>query len=260
MIDSGSLFSIFWWLLPLFIAAALFSSAWFKGCIGETMVNMGASLLLNKKDYHRIKNVSLSTGYGSALIDHIIVSRFGIFVVEIKNMKGLIFGNAYQKKWTQRIFKYTRTFQNPLQHGCKHCKTIEEALGLGPDKIFSIVVFTGESVFATPMPDNVVYGGRYIRYIKSKTEVLLTEAEVQQIIRQIADGCLESSIKSHLRHAQHVRETMAKQHEPGVSNGRLCPQCGSTMVLRTVKEGSEPDNQLWCCSAYPTCTAVADVV
>jgi len=39
MIDFGALFSqlisTYWWLLPLFVLAALFKSPWFKGFIGE---------------------------------------------------------------------------------------------------------------------------------------------------------------------------------------------------------------------------------
>jgi len=55
----SQLFSSFWWLLPLLIAVSLFKSAWFKGFIGEVMVNMAARLFLNKNDYHLIKNVTL---------------------------------------------------------------------------------------------------------------------------------------------------------------------------------------------------------
>jgi hypothetical protein len=66
VIDSGALFSQLlatcWWLPPLFILAALFKSAWFKGFIGEVMVNMAARLFLNKNDYHLIKDVTIPNG------------------------------------------------------------------------------------------------------------------------------------------------------------------------------------------------------
>jgi len=45
--------------LPLLIFIALFKPAWFKGFIGEVMVNMTARLFLNKHDYHLIKNVTI---------------------------------------------------------------------------------------------------------------------------------------------------------------------------------------------------------
>jgi hypothetical protein len=263
MIDFSSLLAqilpVLWWLLPLFFIAALFKSALFKGVIGEAMIHMAARLFLNKHDYHLIKHVTILAGGGSIRIDHIIVSRFGLFVVEIKNMKGLVFGSEDQKTWTLRRFKSARTFQNPLHQIYKHTKTMEDVFGLEPGKMFSIVVFVGECAFATPMPDNVIYGGRYIRYIKSKTEVLLTDTEMQQIIQQIADGHLEPSLKNHLRHAQHVRETMAAKYEPDVSAAKLCPECGSTMVLLTVEIGPEPGSQFWGCSTFPKCTAIDDI-
>jgi hypothetical protein len=56
MIDFGTLFSqliaTYWWLPPLFVLTALFKSAWFKGFIGEVMVNMAAKLFLDKKCNH----------------------------------------------------------------------------------------------------------------------------------------------------------------------------------------------------------------
>jgi hypothetical protein len=63
MIDFGALFeqlfSSFWWLPPLLVLATLFKSPWFKGFIGETLVNLAARLFLNKNDYHLIKNVTI---------------------------------------------------------------------------------------------------------------------------------------------------------------------------------------------------------
>ncbi len=63
MIDFGALFSqlisSFWWMIPLFALAALFKSPWFKGFIGEVVVNMAARLFLNKNDDHLIKNATI---------------------------------------------------------------------------------------------------------------------------------------------------------------------------------------------------------
>jgi len=172
----SQLFSTYWWLLPLLLIAALFKSAWFKGFTGEVMVNMAARLFLDKNDYHLIKNVTIPTENGTTQIDHIIVSRFGVFVVETKNMKGWIFGSERQKTWTQQIYKSKHKFQNPLHQNYKHTKTLEAALSLESEKVFSVVVFVGDSTFKTTMPENVTHGGGYIRYIKSKTQILLMDS------------------------------------------------------------------------------------
>jgi len=261
VIDFGALLSqllaAYWWLLPLFILAVLFKSAWFKGFIGEVMANMAARLFLNKNDYHLIKNVTIPTEDGTTQIDHIIVSRFGVFVVETKNMKGWIFGGENQKQWTQQIFKSKHKFQNPLHQNIKHTKMLETALGLPHDKMISVVVFVGDSTFKTPIPENVTYGGGYIRYIKSHTKPLLNEAEVQQVIQQIADGRLKPSLKTSREHAKHVREIVAAKNQPeAVPATKSCPKCGSPMVLRTSKKGSQAGNKFWGCSAFPKCRAI----
>ena len=119
-----------WFLIPLAIIAAILKSAWFKGVVGEFIVNVSAKLFLDKKQYHLIKNVTLPTEDGSTQIDHIIVSKYGVFVVETKNMKGWIFGSPNQKTWTQKIYKHSSKFQNPLHQNYKHIKTLESLLGL----------------------------------------------------------------------------------------------------------------------------------
>lgn len=105
--------SSFWYFIPFIILIALFKTSWFKGVFGEFQVNITAKLFLNKEDYHLIKNVTLTTDDGTTQIDHIIVSKYGIFVIETKNMKGWIFGGEKQRTWTQKIYKHTNKIQNP---------------------------------------------------------------------------------------------------------------------------------------------------
>ena len=99
----------------------------------------------------------LPTEDGSTQIDHIIVSQYGIFVVETKNMKGWIFGGEHQKMWTQSIFKHKSKFQNPLHQNYKHIKTLERVLNIESDKLFSVIVFVGDATFKAQMPANVNY-------------------------------------------------------------------------------------------------------
>ncbi len=72
--------------------------------MGEFIVNLATKISLDKTVYTLFKNVTLPTDDGTTQIDHIIVSKYGIFVVETKNMQGWIFGSAQQKSWTQKLF------------------------------------------------------------------------------------------------------------------------------------------------------------
>jgi hypothetical protein len=71
-----------WWLLPILFALAFSRSSFFKGMLGEFIIRLIARLTLPKSIYHPIHNVTLTTVDGTTQIDHIFISRFGIFVVE----------------------------------------------------------------------------------------------------------------------------------------------------------------------------------
>ncbi len=89
----------------------------FKGFVGESVINIATWLKLDKNIYHRLNNITLPLDNGgSTQIDHVIVSRYGIFVIETKNYKGWIYGNEKQKQWTQAFANGSKyKFQNPLR-------------------------------------------------------------------------------------------------------------------------------------------------
>lgn len=77
----------FWYFMPLVLLLIILRSPWLKGQLGEVIVNVSGRLFLDKDRYHLMKNVTLPTEDGTTQIDQIIVSQYGVFVVETKNMK-----------------------------------------------------------------------------------------------------------------------------------------------------------------------------
>ncbi|MBU2923469.1 NERD domain-containing protein [Colwellia sp. 1_MG-2023] len=246
-----------WYLIPSLIIISIIKSSWFKGLLGEWQVNLLIKLFLDKNMYHLIKNVTLPTfinniEQGTTQIDHIIVSQYGIFVVETKNMKGWIFGGENQKQWTQQIYRHKSKFQNRLHQNYKHVKTLESCLftdnNSGNTPIFSVIIFIGDSTFKSKMPDNVRFARGGIRYIKSKTDIVFNTEETQSIIEQIESGRLEYSFKTNRQHVKHVKEIIqAKTHS------KLCSKCGAEMVLRKATKGKHSGNEFWGCSMFPKC-------
>jgi restriction system protein len=246
-----------WYLIPIFIFAIVIKSAWFKGVLGEWQVNLLIKFFLDKNQYHLIKNVTLPTfiddkEHGTTQIDHIIVSKYGIFVVETKNMKGWIFGSENQKLWTQQIFKHKSKFQNPLHQNYKHIKTLESLLKIESktksDTTFSVIIFIGDSTFKTNMPENVRFARGGIEYIKSKTDIVLSGQEVANVIEQIESGRLERSYKTNRQHVMHVRGIIEEK-----SDIKSCSKCGAEMVLRKASKGKNAGNEFWGCSTFPMC-------
>jgi hypothetical protein len=75
-----------------------------KGWVGEVQGTLAKKIFLDSQIYIDLNNVTIPTTNGTTQIDHVIVSRYGIFVVETKNMQGWIFGSEKSPQWTQSIF------------------------------------------------------------------------------------------------------------------------------------------------------------
>jgi hypothetical protein len=118
------------WFIPLMLLIGLLKSPWAKGQIGELLVRLFAHWQLDKQTYRRLHNVTLNTPDGTTQIDHVFLSPYGIFVLETKNMSGWIFGSEKQAQWTQKLYKRTFKFQNPLRQNYKHLKALEATLGV----------------------------------------------------------------------------------------------------------------------------------
>lgn len=235
------------WLTPLIVLLLLLKSPWAKGHIGEWQVRLFAGWLLDKHTYHGLHNVTLDTPDGTTQIDHVWVSTFGIFVLETKNMRGWIFGTPDQTQWTQKLYRRTFKFQNPLRQNYKHLKALEATLGVAPEQLHSVISFIGGSRFKTEMPCNVTQGLGFIRYIRSFRQPVFSDTEVEALLKILHDGRRTPSRATHREHLQNLKQ----RHDPNAQ--RQCPKCGNTLVIRTRKTGEKIGQQFWGCSAYPKC-------
>ena len=239
-----------WYLVPLLLIVSVFKSRWLKGVFGEFLVNRLLSKL-PESDYTLIKDVTLPTSDGTTQVDHIVVSKYGIFVVETKNMKGWIFGSARQKQWTQKIYRHSSKFQNPLHQNYKHIKALETLLGCSEEHLHSVIVFIGDSTFKTEIPPNVTYARGSIRYIQQFNDVVFSDKDYARLTESINQIKLKRGIITDLKHRKHVKEVVTSK-----ASSNQCPRCGSEMVLRETKRGENIGKQFWGCSTFPKCRAV----
>ena len=170
----------------------------FKGVLGETVINIAMWLKLEKDVYHRLNNITLPLANGgSTQIDHVIVSVYGIFVIETKNYKGWIFGNEAQRQWTQVIMGRKYKFQNPLRQNYLHIKTLADLLALDLNYFHSMIAFIGECELKNrdELPEHVLTSGM-ASYVKKKQDKLLSEDEVKAIVEQIESNRFSKSWKT----------------------------------------------------------------
>lgn len=269
---------IIWIILPLIAFGMLMKVPAFKGWIGEIYLHFGLKWLLPKNKYHLFRNVTLPTEDGTTQIDHVVVSEFGVFVIETKNMKGWIFGSKNSKVWTQQIYRHKSSFQNPLRQNYKHTKTLAKLLELTDDQVISMIAFVGGVTFKKEKPENVFTGG-WPRYIKSFRENQLSAEEVERCCELIATNRLEVNWKTHRQHVAHVKDIVAnksshvkvevsEEYQPTTtcdlntvesSTNKNCPRCGSELVERVAKKGSNVGDVFMGCSAFPKCRYTAKI-
>lgn len=219
-------------------------TSFFKGWIGEAAGAAAHWALLDKNVYFSLNNVTLATANGTTQIDHVIVSRYGIFVIEAKNIDGWIFGDANSTQWS--VVKPGRKFrmQNPLRQNYRHTKAIVDFLELDESRVHSLVMFWGECEFKTVMPANVLCRG-YTAYIKSFTKLLFSDAEVAAVVESLRSGALPKTWATRKAHLA----SLEARH----SSTTTCPKCGKALVLRTARTGPNAGNKFYGCSSYPKC-------
>lgn len=208
------LLSAFWWVFALMILSVIFRTAWFKGVYGEMRLRFAAWLYLDATQYWVLHDITLMGEQGSTQIDHIFISRFGIFVVETKNFGGWIFGSEKQARWTQKLFKTSNQFQNPLHQNFLHVKTLQQILALPIENFHSLVVFVGSSSFKTETPPNVTNISGCFKYIASKTDVLLSDEQAAEIFATLQAARLAPSLASSREHVRSVKSRIAAKKKP----------------------------------------------
>lgn len=214
-----------------------------KGWFGEKKTAFSIWLSLDSKVYQRFHDLIVPSSNGSTQIDHLLVSPYGLFIVETKNKKGWIFGSGDQPKWTQTLFGKKYQFQNPLRQTFRQKKVLAEFLGLRESKIHDVVFFVGDCKFKTRLPDNVIRSGLG-RHIKRYKQPILTPEEVHRILFSLKSHIATSSITKR----DHVR-SLKQRH----SSTTVCPRCGSALVERKAKKGPKAGSRFLGCEGYPRC-------
>ena len=207
----SQLFSTFWWVILAFVAIGIIKAfkPFIKGKVGEFAVALHVKLYLKDPAYILLNDCTLPDEQsGTTQIDHILLSPYGIFIIETKNYKGWIFGSERQKLWTQKIFKKSYKFQNPLHQNYKHQKVLEQVLAdiITPEYLHSIVVFMPDCEFKTDMPVNVFRGAAWVDYVKNFKAEVIPAMKLKRIQLRIEKEVLEKSWKTNRIHVENLKQ------------------------------------------------------
>jgi hypothetical protein len=182
---------------------------------GEALVSQFLQMNFGVPNYHLMNHITLQLKDGTTQVDHILISRFGVFVIETKHYKGWIFADPKDANWTQVLFSYKFKFQNPLIQNSRHVQAVQGLLDfLPPGAIKSVVVFTGEAEFKTQVPQGVFDISGLMDYLREQTVEVMSLNRVQFCVGRLETARLAISRKTDVEHVQSLQRRHGSTMRP----------------------------------------------
>ena len=161
--------------------------------------------------YQVINDLMFNCGNGrTAQIDHVVISPFGIFVIETKNISGYVYGSEYAQKWTRYLrtwwYGVERTnelsFYNPIRQNQVHIEALQRALvQFGHVEPVSIIAFSPKAVLHVHAERaNIIYWSQVRRFIRRFDVPVMSREEANRIY----DYLRSINIKDKKTRKQHI--------------------------------------------------------
>lgn len=152
-----------------------------KGELGEYKINIQLDQL--PKDYRYlsdlfVENPKAKSGYSQ--IDHLVITPYGIMVIETKNYQGTIYGAKNQKNW---LINGKFKMGNPFVQNYGHIQALKSLIDKKYHSLFiSIVSFTKRCTFKVDLDyrqissnELIVYDIELSEFIHRKISALRTQ-------------------------------------------------------------------------------------
>ncbi|WP_246202551.1 nuclease-related domain-containing protein [Virgibacillus doumboii] len=215
-----------------------------KGEIGEYKIDIQLSQLPEEYKYLNdimIKNRKSASGYSQ--IDHIIITPYGIFVVETKNYQGTIYGGKSKKYW---LINGKFKMLNPAMQNYGHIQALKAFVNEEFHESFiSLVSFTKRCTLKIDMDlrdihadEIVIYDLYLIETINRKVSIaklkhkepFLSEWDIQNIYNALS----EANITDPTIREQHIK-SIREKNNGAKSAVDKCVLCGKG-VSQKVKD------------------------
>lgn len=164
---------------------------------------------LNPTEYKIINDLTLVNGTDTTQIDHIVVSKYGIFVIETKGWFQTLYGSITDYWWKNRKGFEIKNVSN---QNFKHLKFIEKVLNNYNIPLISITAFSGYShlnIEGYRSNTYVVNISKVLGIINSYKQTVLTDIDVEDIYTKL------TSFQNNKRKLKKLHlENMKKKENP----------------------------------------------
>jgi Nuclease-related domain len=179
---------------------------------GEALVSRVLGSAFASPDYHLMNNLTLPVSDGTTQVDHVLVSRFGIFVIETKNYSSWIVAAPQSSQWTQVLANLKFKFQNPIFQNHKHVMALRALLDFLPaEHVHSVVVFTGSAKFRTARPEGVFEMDRLVPHIREYADVVMSTNRMQFCVGRLENGRMALTRETDVQHRANLQRRFGDQ-------------------------------------------------
>lgn len=177
----------------------------------------------------------------SSQIDHIVIKKNGLFVIETKDYAGFIYGKENQQQWTQVLAygKVKNKFYNPVKQNATHIYQLKKILNENIE-YKSIIVFVQnntEHIVASNVVPFFMLSGK----LNARSDKLLTDEQMKRVYNKL----VEAKSKHNTSNQEHIEGI--NQMIDNIKKG-ICPRCSGKLVERKGHHG-----MFLGCTNYPKC-------
>ena len=150
------------------------------GLQGENRMRHFLDDQLEEPTYLVMHGVIIPGLYGMPTqIDHLVISTYGVFVVEMKNWKGDLW--ARTTRWLQRKGMREQMLKNPIRQNAQHVKTIATRLNIPEYLIHNLVAVPQEARFSGRPPRGVYFASQIPDAIRAYSKPVIKPRQVPEI-------------------------------------------------------------------------------
>ena len=236
---------LLFYIIIIFILCILIDKIYpkFRGFMGEFWVKIELGKLPKNK-YIIFSDILIKDEKGTHQIDHLVLSKFGIFVIEMKNYYGLIKGKEFDNKWCQYLGKNKSYFTNPIYQNFGHIKSLSNLFKIEEKYFISVICFSNQAKIKVKS-NNIVTQVDYLN-----KNILRYSEEISDIdIEKLSNIVINNNIKDRKSRRQHIKDIHLKiKKDKKLEDNMICPKCGNQLIKRNGRYG-----QFIGCSNYPKC-------
>lgn len=203
------------------------------------------------EEYRVFNDVYLESNGYSSQIDHVVISQYGVFLIETKNYSGKIYGNENAKYWKQYLRRESHKFYNPIKQNQSHVLAIKNTLHVDQSSIIPIVVFLSGADLHCNTSSEVLYTYQLYDNILNHNKIAFTLDGVERLSRRLSDSIVTDSNRR-ISHIQSIHSNIAEREQKIAR--RICPQCNGQLIERHGRYG-----RFLGCSNYPYCKFTAQL-